>query len=74
MTATAATFTVTMPSKRPIMKNTAVAMLPPSGKAPPFVGRLRRPVGRPPKNRQKKSRQAFKGESLAFSVVCVKYE
>ncbi len=50
MTATAAAFTVTMPSKRPIMKNTAVAMLPPSGKAPPFVGRMRRPVGRPPKN------------------------
>lgn len=50
MTATPASFTVKMPGKRPIVNNTADTNLPPSGKAPPFVGRMVRPVGRPPKN------------------------
>ena len=48
-TATSASFTVKMPVRGPIVKNTADMILPPSGKAPPFVGGMKRPVGRPPK-------------------------
>ena len=49
VTATPASFTVKVPGRGPIVKNTADIILPPSGKAPPYVGTMRRPVGRPPK-------------------------